>query len=521
MIPQPRQIDRPKKNITDDTPTNIARHESGTIFTNIDATAKGALTLPPIDRKLFYQFIIMNSQGTRISAAGGAKIRKTSDLSVVDGYIESTTVGSVLELEAVEGAETTADSGTPPTPGTAWAWGYSIDGVLGEGVTYGDNRSSPISVVGDHSFTQVDSGEGHQLCLKDDGTAWAWGGNWEGCLGNLEADQHAFKGPDSPVSGRSSPISVFGDHSFIQTQCGGETSFGLKANGTLWAWGRNAEGALGVGDFSPRSSPVSVTGDHSFVEVSAGTAHTLARKADGSVWAWGKNETGSLGIDNIEWKSSPISVLGDHSFTKIVAADALFLPSDTGSAAMKEDGTIWAWGANGSGQCGFGVDSDNKSSPVSVVGDHSFVEMTRGDNHMVALKEDGTAWSWGDADEGRLGHPDVIFNDKSSPISVAGDHSFIQVKAGWGHTLALKADGTTWGWGRNFSGELGDGLGGNGQDRSSPTQVIGDHSFGEVSVGSQFSLARKGTMGESGGGTTTVNHWVATEALGTWAVETT
>ena len=141
------------------------------------------------------------------------------------------------------------------------------------------------------------------------------------------------------------------------------------------------------------------------------------------------------------------------------------------SSALKSDGSCWTWGNNSYGKLGDQTTA-SKSSPVLVVGDHSFIQLSTGSNHSSALKSDGSVWSWGNNFNGQLG--DQTATNRSSPVLVVGDHSFMQIISIHNSTLALKSDGSIWSWGNNTSGQLGDETRTN---RSSPVLVVGDHSF--------------------------------------------
>ena len=138
-------------------------------------------------------------------------------------------------------------------------------------------------------------------------------------------------------------------------------SAGLKANGEVWCWGRATVGQLGDNTQINKSSPVSVVGAHSFVAISAGGLHSAGLKANGEVWCWGSSTTyGQLGDNTATNKSSPVSVVGAHSFVAISLG--LFH-----SAGLKANGEVWCWGDAGYGQLGDNALTD-KSSPVLVVG---------------------------------------------------------------------------------------------------------------------------------------------------------
>jgi alpha-tubulin suppressor-like RCC1 family protein len=345
--------------------------------------------------------------------------------------------------------------------GSAWMWGMGTYGNLGDETTVG--KSSPVSVVGGHSFVEmVVAGDASQCIIarKADGTAWTWGNDGSGRLGD--------GGPIDTAGDRSSPVSVLGNHSFIQVAAGERTNHALKADGSAWSWGYNSDGQLGNntdGTATNRSSPVSVVGGHSFIELAhhSHDAFMAALKADGSAWMWGDNASGQLGDNSRSDRSSPVSVIGGHSFVDISCGQ-------TWTLARKADGTAWSWGESSVDRLGSAP--TDRSSPVSVYGNHSFTQIDAGSAHTLALKEDGTLWVWGYGDSGRLGLNDT--NNRTSPTSVVGEHSFVEIRAGDGHSMARKVDGSVWAWGRQDTstsyGVVGDNT---NNDRSSPTSVLG------------------------------------------------
>jgi len=139
-----------------------------------------------------------------------------------------------------------------------------------------------------------------RFALKSsDGSVWAWGTNANGSAG------------DNTAAARSSPVSVVGGHSFNVIAAGTDTSFALKSSdGSLWSWGLNTNDQLGDGTIINRSSPVSVIGGHSFIKVAGSGTSTYALKADGSVWAWGKRTSGGLGNNTANSIRSPEQVVG-------------------------------------------------------------------------------------------------------------------------------------------------------------------------------------------------------------------
>lgn len=340
--------------------------------------------------------------------------------------------------------------------GIVWSVGSAGSGQIGDG-TSSPSKSTLVPVIGANSFIQISAGLTYTTALKADGSVWAWGANSSGQLG------------DGTNLAKSVPTASIGGHSFIQIGLNefNVTTCALKSDGSVWTWGSNSSGRLGDGTTAVNtSSPIQVIGGHSFIQIGS----SLALKADGSAWGWGGNTAGQLADGTNISKSSPVAAIGGHSFIQILSGSSHTL-------ALKSNGSAWGWGSNPSGALGDGT-SVNKSSPVQVIGGHSFVQVAAGGNTSFALKEDGSAWAWGSGFDGQLGDG-TIFVNKSSPVQVIGGHSFIQIEGGEGHTYALKANGTTWAWGQNTSGELGDGT---TSGKSSPVQMLGGQLFEAGSI---------------------------------------
>ena len=357
---------------------------------------------------------------------------------------------------------------------SAYAWALNTSGQLGDNST--TLRSSPVSVVGGFiNWTELSASIGsneHSLGLRADGTAYAWGNNIAGQLG------------DGTTTSRSSPVSVVGGFTdWSQLSAGASHSIGLRANGTAWAWGANSSGQLGDGTAISNSSPVSVVGGFSdWTQLSAGTGFNLGLRANGIAYAWGSNTSGRLGDNTTVSKSSPVSVVGGFSdWTQLSAGDSH-------SLGLRANGIAYAWGLNTSGQLG-----DNsitaRSSPVSVIGGFSdWTQISAGREHSVGLRANGTAWAWGLNTFGRLG--DGTLTSRLSPVSVVGGFSdWAQLSAGAYHSLGIRANGTAWAWGLNTSGRLGDGT---TIARSSPVSVVGGFTdWVQLSAGFSHSLAIK------------------------------
>ena len=366
--------------------------------------------------------------------------------------------------------------------GTAWTWGYNINGQLGDNTT--TERWTPVEVKGPGgtgalgNVVAVTAGHAHTAALKSDGTVWAWGGNTFGQLG------------DNTTTERWTPVQVQGPGgtgvlgNIAAVAAGYYHTAALKADGTVWTWGRNDEGQLGDNTTTDRWVPVQVLGPggtgvlNGIVALAGGYHHTIAVKADGTVWAWGRNDEGELGNNSTTDRWAPVQVKGPGG-VGVLGNVAAVAGGYRHTAALRADGTVWAWGFNTSGQLGDNTTTEHWA-PVQVKGPGgtgvlgSIVAVGAGYQHTAALKSDGTVWSWGDNFYGQVG--DNTEDDRWAPVQVKGPGgtgvlgNMVASAVGHYHSVTVKNDSTVWGWGWNVHGQLGN----NTSTRSEmPVQVKG------------------------------------------------
>jgi len=355
-----------------------------------------------------------------------------------------------------------------------WAWGNNTDGKCGIGsATLA--ILSPTRVAGEHRFRMIgcteQNNENHAVALREDGTAWSWG---SGVAGRL--------GVGSIVS-YNSPVSVHGNHTFVKVVARDGGCTGLRKDGTVWSWGSGADGVLGDDTIIDKLTPVSVVGGHSFVDIEVHARRILAIKEDGTVWSWGNNDNGTLGLGDIVHRSSPVMIVG-HVFTRIGTSNAWgdFVDSSYG---FKEDDSLWMWGNGTYGVLGNGSISD-KFVPTSVSGGHNFVDIQVYD-HVIALREDGTAWSWGHNLNGEIGN-NTSPTDLNVPTSVNGGHIFVKVARLHSSSYGIDENGQVWSWGFNTFGELGDGT---TIGKLVPVSVTGNHSFVDIIGANEATIAAR------------------------------
>ncbi|WP_051775129.1 S-layer homology domain-containing protein [Paenibacillus tyrfis] len=231
-------------------------------------------------------------------------------------------------------------------------------------------------------------------------------------------------------------------------EAGDRSSFVVKKDGSLWAWGQNSNKlGLGSNQSTIYETPVKVNGISNVTAVSMGTNHTLAVKSDGTVWAWGSNETGALGLGSETRESNvpqQVKGPGGEGFLTDVADIAV---GSTFSLALKKDGTVWQWGF---------LHTFQSATPVPVAGENGqgslsgIARIEAGSDFALALKNDGTVLQWGSSFY-------VLPSPSATPQKVQGLEQVKAIGHGSYHALAVRSDGTVWAWGMNGSGQLGDG----------------------------------------------------------------
>jgi len=347
-----------------------------------------------------------------------------------------------------------------------YTWGDNASyGNIGDNTT--QPRSSPVQIGSLTTWSQIDGGDRYSMALKTDGTMWTWGMNGSGRLG------------DNTVIYKSSPVQIGSLTSWSQISAGNTGhSMALKTDGTLWTFGYNNHGSLGDNTVIKRSSPIQVGALTTWSKISAGY-HSMALKTDGTMWLWGKNSEGQLGDNTLIYRSSPIQVGSLTTWSQIAAAS-------NHSMALKTDGTLWAWGYDDDGMLGDNkVAGSYRSSPVQIGSLTTWSQISANAYHSMALKTDGTMWTWGNNSYGHLGANDRIF--RSSPVQIGALTTWSKIAGAGSHSMAIKTDGTMWLWGYGNDGRLGDGT--VGISRSSPVQIGSLTTWSKIAGGIQFSMA--------------------------------
>ena len=329
-----------------------------------------------------------------------------------------------------------------------YSWGNNVIGQLGLGnTTY---YSSPKQ-VGSAYWRTGSTCDVFAGAIRSDGTLWTWGSNNAGNLGLGNTTNY------------SSPKQVGALTTWAKVFASRFSMLATKTDGTLWSWGSGLQGRLGLGNTTNYSSPKQVGALTTWLTITGGgyaIGSALAIKTDGTLWAWGYNINGQLGLGNTLTYSSPQQV---GSLT-----NWLYVSGGYATYAIKTDGTLWAWGRGTRGQLGLG-NSTNYSSPKQVGALTNWLKVTGGGyfGFAVAVKTDGTLWSWGSNNYGQLGLGNTT--SYNSPKQIGALTTWLNViGGGYAYALAVKNDGTLWAWGTNGAGQLGLG---NTTSYSSPVQV--------------------------------------------------
>jgi alpha-tubulin suppressor-like RCC1 family protein len=339
----------------------------------------------------------------------GANLK--GQLGVADGVNRSspTQVGTAVNWAVISNGP--AFSFGVKSDGTLWSWGYNQIGQLGQNNTI--DRNSPVQIGSDTNWSKVAGGGSFALAIKTTGTLWSWGNGFLGALGS------------NNTLTRSSPVQVGALTDWAKIAAGNNFSMAIKTNGTLWTWGSNDYGQLGqnIASTVNRSSPVQVGALTDWAELPANSCNAtnvVAVKTGGTLWSWGSNFSGQLGINNRDNRSSPVQVGAINTWSKVSIGRYHTL-------ATRTNGTLWSWGNNFFGQLGLS-DANDRSSPVQVGAQTDWSKVGTAFRTSFAIKTTGSLWSWGSDETGTLGQNTL--SNTNSPNQIGSSTSWQDVSGG-------------------------------------------------------------------------------------------
>lgn len=275
------------------------------------------------------------------------------------------------------------------------------------------------------------------------------------------------------------PVFICVHAQYKQVEAGFYHTVALKADGTLWTWGYNTDGELGDGGSSYRSTPMQIGTDH-YRMVAAGHYQSYAIRDDGTLWAWGSSAFGQIGDGATIDRHIPVQV-GTDTHWAFVSSGYQY------AMALKTDGTLWGWGNNSVGQIGAGSSVSASDVPIQIGTANDWVKLVCGHSHAMAINTGGQLWGWGYNSNGQIGNGSS-FSDPSYVPEMIMPSGCAKVACGGFHTLAIKTDGSLWGWGRNDIGQLGDGT---LTSQVWPVQIGTATDWDTVSAGYFYSTALK------------------------------
>jgi alpha-tubulin suppressor-like RCC1 family protein len=385
---------------------------------------------------------------------------------------------------------------------TVVCWGSNYNGQLGNGEQF--KSLIPVGVKGLTKAIQVSAGLRHSCALLASGRIYCWGWGVYGQLGN--GSNHSSR----------VPVRVSGITNAVQVSAGGGQTCALITGGIVKCWGYNGSGELGIGSWRPvtSSKPLEAALPAKAVAISSGYDNSCARLTTGTVYCWGSNESGELGVGKTFWKISrsykPLPVQGLSQVTEVSVGDeticadtrlvvkcwgeggsgqlgngatgieatpvtAVGIKNATAvnaagsfSCAVLEDGRVTCWGRDFSGQLGLNTKIEVRAKPVIVPGVENAVQVSGGPDHACALNTDGTISCWGKNNQGQLGNGTWV--DSITPVKVKEIANAIAVGVGDVFSCALRADHSVWCWGVNSASQLGNGT---TKARSTPSKVPG------------------------------------------------
>jgi len=308
-----------------------------------------------------------------------------------------------------------------------WSWGDNEFGVLGDG-TYQPSLvpklvTMPVAIV------QIAAGDDFVLALDVNGEVWSWGVHERGSLGRGGFVLLHASTPGK-VAGLDQVVQISASQG--RSNNGGYHALALRADGTVWSWGDNEFGKLGrgtPGDFDPYAAPI--PGLANVTKVAAGGEFNLALRADGSVWAWGRNQYRQLGDGTTTDSTTPVRAT-DFDDVVDLGAGVFF------ASVLRSDGTVWGWGANNTAQLGIGYGGSPEFPPVQAEGLAGVVDIEANGYSTIAIDAAGDVWTWGASTYYNAPEP-------MTPWRLGGGHDARAAQiAGVQTTLVVKRDGTVW-----------------------------------------------------------------------------
>jgi trimeric autotransporter adhesin len=310
-------------------------------------------------------------------------------------------------------------------------------------------------------WKDVFAGTQHSFGIQLDGTLWGWGDNISGQLG-LNQQGHKIY-----------PVQIGEETNWKKLSMGFSFTIALKNDGTLWSTGKGGYGESGTGQFFYSKSSFNQIGtDTNWVDVETGVSHVIALKSDGTIWTWGLNDDGQLGLGHYENVNIPTKVGSASNWTKIGGLA-------NSCVALNSQKKIYTWGS---------IDNvQNVNTPTVLIGNYLYNNFYKGRFYLYPLLTNNSLYAWG-----RNYSYVLTLNIEPTPTSLYNPTPFPNndnwkiLNGGSCHVLGIKSDNTLWSWGCGSFGQLG-----NGQitTKNIIMQVGTDNNWSSVKAGSKYSFA--------------------------------
>ena len=364
----------------------------------------------------------------------------------------------------------------------ALTFGRNNYGQLGLGDN--TNRNTPTQIQGYEDIIAVSCGMYHTAIVKSDGTVYTFGLNTYGQLGlGNTTDKNIptkIENLEYTLNGTTTTISAT---DIIEVFCGGSYTAILKLDGTVYTFGLNSTGQLGLGDTTNKNIPTKIENLEytlngttttipatNIIAVSCGDIHTAILKSDGTVYTFGRNNEGQLGLGDTTQRNTPTQIQGHEDIIEVSCG--LYH-----TAIVKSNGTVYTFGRNNDGQLGLGDSGSGteRTTPTQIQGFEDIIAVSCGDYHTAILKNDGTVYTFGWNYYGQLGLGNSgSGTDRTTPTQIQTHSDIIAVSCRRGNTAILKSDRTLYTFGDNTYGQLGDG---STTRRDTPVPVVDNNNI--------------------------------------------
>ena len=314
------------------------------------------------------------------------------------------------------------------------------------------------SILNAQCYQKISVGDGHVLLLKSDNSLWGFGASGGGQLAN------------QPSSTTLIPSVISFQNIWKDIFAAQGKSFFTNQDGSLWATGNNIYGSLGINSTTSTNVITQIGSGNNWLKIVGSPTHTVGLKEDGTLWGWGQNNDYELGQgqgNNYLSQLTPIQIGTDNHWVDVAV-------TDSGTFALKNDGTFWGCGFNSNVMLGF---LGNYVYTLSQGHSDNWSKIQAGSFFILAQKMDGTLWAWGNGSYGQVGNGQ--FNVSLTPYQITTD-TWKDFATGLMRSYGIKTDGTLWAWGRNQEGQLGDGT---FENRNVPTQIGSDNNWDRIYAG--------------------------------------